>query len=177
MQIRKGTILILTILMAWGCRDDDGEFVFEMVFPDINFEIPAGLGTFSSYVFEIDDMPSNIDFYLSANSLDTADIKAINPTFARIQSLDPGVDFEYIREISIRVCPVGPEPCTAIDEVFFIDNFTLLEGDRIDLLPSLRNAKRDLAEENFKMEVVFIFNYITPYSALCRMDLNFQAVR
>ena len=175
--MKNSCIAVLLTCLLLGCRKDSGDFIFEMVYPDINFEIPAGLGTFSAYVFEVDEMNSNIDFYLSSNSLDTAAILAINPSFARIQALDPGVDFEYIREISMRICPVGPEPCTAIDEVFFIDNFTVLEGDRIDLLPSLRNAKSDLTAESFKLEVVFIFNYITPYAVPCRLDFNFQALR
>ena len=175
--MRNVVACLALILLGLGCGKDNRDFIFEMVYPDINFEIPAGLGTFTAHVFEVPEMQSNIDFYLSNNSLDTSEIVAINPVFARIQALDAGVNFEYIREISLRLCPTGPEPCTAIDEVFFIDNFTTLRGDRIDLVPSLRNAKRDLTEQEFKMEVVFVFNYITPYSVACRMDLNFEAVR
>jgi len=167
---------IAIILMTLSCREDSGEFIFEMPFQGIEFELPAGLSTFNSYVQEF-ELDSNIDFFLSSNSTDTASITAFNPAFARIQALDNGVDFEYIREISIRICPVGEAPCTLVDEVFFIDSFTPLFGDRIDLLPSLRNAKRDLVEDKFKMEIVFNLNFISPYAVNNRLDLRFDAVR
>ena len=174
--MRNWSILLFFIITLFSCREDSGEFIFDMPFQDVEFEIPAGLSTFSSHVYEL-EMETNIDFFLASNSTDTASILAFNPTFARITALDNGVDFEYIREVSIRICPVGNEPCTSIDEVFFIDSFNPLSGGRIDLLPSLRNAKRDLIEERFKLEVVFVFNFITPYSVLNRLDFGFEAVR
>ena len=175
--MKKAVFFLLLVMLAIGCRQDSGEFIFEMSFPDIRFEVPAGLSTFNSYVYEL-EMDSNIDLYLSSNAADTAAITAINPVFARITALDTGVDFEYIQEMSIRICPVGDEPCTSIDEVFYIDSFNPLSGGRIDFLPSLRNARRDLLEDRFKLEVVFVrFNYITPYSVLNSLELRFDAVQ
>ena len=174
--MKKFGFLIAIILMTLSCREDSGEFIFEMPFQNLEFELPAGLSTFSAYVQEF-ELDSNIDFFLASNSTDTTSIKAFNPAFARIQALDNGVDFEYIREISIRICPIGDDPCTLVDEVFFIDSFTPLFGDRIDLLPSLRNARRDLIQDKFKMEIVFQLNFISPYSVLNRLDLRFDAVR
>ena len=104
--------------MTLSCREDSGEFIFEMPFQNLEFELPAGLSTFNAYVQEF-ELDSNIDFFLASNSTDTTSIKAFNPAFARIQALDNGVDFEYIREISIRICPIGDDPCTLVDEVFY----------------------------------------------------------
>lgn len=174
--MQKFGFFIAILMVTLSCREDSGEFIFEMPFQGIEFDLPAGLSTFSSYVYEV-ELDSNIDFFLTSNSTDTSSIEAFNPSFGRIQALDNGVDFEYIREVSVRICPLGDEPCTLVDEVFFIDSFTPLFGDRIDLLPSLRNARRDLIQDRFKLEVVFVLNFISPYSVRNRLDLRFEAVR
>jgi hypothetical protein len=165
---------MLVLLIA--CNKDDRERLFEMTFPAIDFEIPAGLSPTLPRVFERDDQLTNIGFFLTENNLTEAQIDGILPAFARITALD-NLDYEFVQEVSVRICDAGSLQCTMADEVFYIDNLQGRAGDVIDLLPSLRNAKRHLIKENFKLEVVFFLRYSSPYSVRSRLDMRFDAVK
>jgi len=175
-----GAVLYLSIfgLLVSACRQDNGERVFEMVFPNITFEIPAGLNATFQQVFQIPLVPTNIDTYLAENGTDTALITAIAPFTATLTSLE-GVafDYDFVEGISIRICdPVKPA-CFDGDEVFYIDNLQGRGGQTIRLIPGLRNAKRDLIRRHFRMEAVFFFAYTTPYSVRSRLQMNFEALK
>ena len=175
--MKKYLTLITLVALFFACQTDNRERLFEMIYPNIAFELPAGLSSVTPWAFEQQSVNSNISFYLSENSTDTSAITAINPFSARITSLDSGFDFEFVEEVSIRICPEGRQPCTMADEVFYINNLRGRARQRIDLLPSLRNAKRSLSRSRFRLDVVFFFRYATPYSVSSRLDMSFEAVR
>ena len=174
-MIKRMIYLLLSAFLLFGCVKDNHIRLFDMVFPDIRFTIPAGLNSFLPRVFEVPVMNTNIDFYLDENNIQEEGLQAIRPFSARLSALD-NFDYDFVREISIRVCPVGNNPCTPADEVFYIDNIQRRAGDRVDLLPTLRNAKTMLTEELFKLEVLFLFDTTTPFSVESRLDLTFEAV-
>lgn len=178
MKLKKLFWLIacLPLLLA-GCRDEERTFLFEMTFPEITFEIPGGLNNFNSYIFALDELPTNIDFYLNSSGVDTAVITAINPVFARITALDTNVDFNYIREVAVRVCAANSGTCNDLDEVFYIDDFNVIRGGVIDLLPSLLDAREELLQEKVRLEIEFNFYTITPYPVNNRFELIFDAVQ
>jgi hypothetical protein len=41
----------------------------------------------------------------------------------------------------------------------------------------LRNARRDLVRQHFRMEAVFFFAYTTPYSVRSRLQMSFEALK
>ncbi|HMN88993.1 MAG TPA: hypothetical protein PKD70_00570 [Saprospiraceae bacterium] len=169
---------LLVLLLGTACVRDSRERLFELVYPDVRFEIPAGLVASLPWAFERRSMPTNIGFFLQQNKVDTAVISAISPVSARIISLD-GANFgyEFVEQVSVLICAEGPQPCTLADEVFYIDDLRGRARERIDLLPTLRNARRNLIQERFKVEVIFFFRTSTPYSVSCRMDMQFEALR
>ncbi len=170
----KYSIVFLLLLTAFACKQDTGVRLFEMVYPNTRFVIPAGLSAALPRVFE-DRVSSNIEFYLNENMVDSTQIKAINPFSATIRSLD-NEDYDYIREISVRACPDGPEPCTIADEIFYIDNIVNRAGSEVRLLPTLRNARKILLEPRFKLEILFFFAFTTPYSVDSQFDMVFEVV-
>ncbi len=165
-------------LMTVGCRKDGGERIFEMLFPNIVFEIPAGLNPNFQQVFELQVVPTSIDAYLSDFQTDTTLIRAILPLSARLTSLDGNAfGYGFMEAVSVRICdPVKPN-CFDGDEVFYIDDLRGRAGQEIRLIPGLRNARRDLIRRNFRLEVVFVFNSTTPYSVRSRLQMNFEAVK
>lgn len=165
----------MLLLMA-ACSKGERERLFEMTYPAIDFEIPAGLSASLPRVFERDDLSTNINVFLTENNLTEEQIGGILPSFARITALDNG-DYEFVQEVSVRICDAGSTQCTMADEVFYIDNLQGRAREVIDLLPSLRDAKRNLVKENFKLEVVFFLRYTTPFSVRSRLDMRFDAVR
>lgn len=168
---------ILGALMA-GCRKDSGERIFDMLFPNITFEIPAGLNANFQQVFELPSVPSNIDTYLNDFAVDTAMIRAILPVSARLSSLDGApFGYDFVEAISIRICDPAKSDCFDGEEVFYIDNLRGRGGQDIRLIPGLRNAKRDLVRQQFRLEVVFYFSYTTPFAVRSRLQLSFEALR
>jgi hypothetical protein len=170
-------VVVLFLLMT-GCRKDSGERIFEMLFPNITFEIPAGLNASFQQVFELPVVPSNIDAYLTEFSMDTAMIRAILPVSARLSSLDGApFGYDFVEAISIRICDPAKADCFDGEEVFYIDNLRGRAGQEIRLIPGLRNAKRDLIRQQFRLEVVFYFAYTTPFAVRSRLQLSFEALR
>jgi hypothetical protein len=169
---------LLLLILSAACVRDSRERLFELVYPDVRFEIPAGLVASLPWAFERRSMPTNIGFFLQQNKVDTAVISVISPVSARIISLD-GANFgyEFVEQVSVLICAEGPQPCTLADEVFYIDDLRGRARERIDLLPTLRNARRNLIQERFKVEVIFFFRTSTPYSVSSRMDMQFEALR
>ncbi|MDX1939120.1 MAG: hypothetical protein SFU99_01130 [Saprospiraceae bacterium] len=170
-------ICCVIILFLLSCRGDERERIFDMLYPNINFELPAGLSAAINWAYEIESVASNISFYLNENKVDTALIAGINPVSARITSLDGGFEYDFVEEISIRICNDGRTPCTPADEVFYIDDLRGRAKQTINLLPSLRNAEKSLTRNRFRLDVVFFFRYSTPYSVASRLDMTFEAVK
>jgi hypothetical protein len=172
----KCLIAGISILLAAACGKDQRERLFEMFFPNIDFEIPAGLSATLPRVFVLEELPTNIAFYLREHGTDTSVISAISPARARLFTLD-NLDYSFVEEISVRICPTTVPECTLADEVFYIDDLFGRAGRDIRLLPSLRNAKQVLSRNQFKLEVVFFFRFTTPYSVNSRLEMSFEAVR
>ncbi len=175
--MRKILTFFAAIMLLISCQKDNRERIFEMFYPNITFELPAGLNAAVPWAFEQESISSNIAAYLRENNADTAIIAGINAVSARITSLDSGFDYDFVEEVSIRICDEGRKICTPADEVFYIDDLRGRAGQTINLLPSLRNAKRHLTKGRFRLDVVFFFRYSTPYSVSSRLDMTFEAVK
>ena len=159
-----------------SCRGDNGVTLFEMVYPNITFDMPAGLAGNLPRAFSLDDLRTNFEAYIIENNIDTAFIDRIEPTAATLIALDD-VRFDFLSEISVRICDAGSATCTVRDEVFYIDNlFNDRPRSELRLLPSLINAKRQLTQRRFKLEVWFRFVGVSPSVIPIRLDMQFNAV-
>ncbi len=174
----KNTLYFFTaVFILTACQKDNRERLFELFYPNILFELPAGLSSAVPWALERESLATNIAAYLKDNNADTAIITGINPVSARISSLETAFNYDFVEEVSVRICEEGRKPCTPADEVFYINNLRGRARQSIDLLPSLRNAKRNLTKGRFRLEVVFFFRYATPYSVSSRLDMAFEAVK
>lgn len=168
--------LFVLMLLGAGCRKDGRERLFEMPYPNFDFEVPAGFSPTRTLVFLFDNVNTNFDFFAQQNSADTSAIYAISPYAARITSLD-NQSYYFTEQVSVRICPDDGQECSFADEVFYVDNLQGRADNDIQLLPSLRNVKPLLSGKRFRMEVVFFLNDFTPYSVSSRLDMSFEAVR
>jgi hypothetical protein len=167
---------LLTVLLAFGCRQDQGERLFLLSYLPQEFVIPAGYSPFQTLVFSYENLPTNYQLFLSQSIVSDADVLAIVPNFATITSLD-NLDFGFLNAVSVRVCPVGSERCTEADEVFFLTDLYRRRLDRLNLNPGLRNVRTLMSGVRYKMEVVFFPGETTPYNVTCRFDYGFEARR
>lgn len=166
---------LICLLLTAACRKERRERLFEMTYPNIEFQLPAGLSQFQARVFSFPSVPTDISTYLQQFSTDTSAIFAINPFYARIIN-DNNVDFDFLQEVSVRACPVGTE-CSAFDEVFYLDDLRNRRLQRLDLLPTLRNVKGLFSGPAYRLDVVFFLSEISPFSLDCRLEMGFEAVR
>lgn len=174
--MKKLGVLLLVVTLFLGCRKDRGERVFEMLYPNFTFSLPSGLSPFTAPTFAFNNEATSIDLYLQQNNTDTSAISAINPFSAQITALN-NTAFDFLDEISVRICPAGVVECDAFDEAFYLDNMRNRTYTRIELLPSLRNFKPLLSGKAYRVEVVFKMNDFTPVTIDCKFDMSFEAIR
>lgn len=166
---------LLSILLLAACRKDRRTPLFELPYPNFRFTINAGENPFLPGSYATRGVATNINFFLNQNNLDTAVISEISASAATLRSLD-GFDYAFLEGVSVRICPDGTAPCIPADEVFYIDQLQRYpEDDRIELLPGLRNVKRVLTRESYRLEVVIFFAYSPPFNYETQLDMTFRA--
>ena len=174
----KRTLLLFAILslLLGACRKDNRERLFEIVYPDLRFSIPAGTGGLNTWVYTVPDFQTNIDFYLNQNGIQAEMIEGILPSRARITSLD-GFDLDFLNWIIIRICPEEEDRCVDFYEVFYIDRLYRQASEVVDLLPGLRNAKPQLLKQRVRLEIIFFVQDTSPYPIEGRLEMIFDAVK
>lgn len=168
-------LLSILLLLSIACRKDRAEQIFEMTYPNFEFQFPAGLSQFQARVFAFPVVATDINNYLQQFSTDTSAIAAVRPLYATIRN-DNNLDFDFLEEVSVRICTPGTE-CSPFDEAFYLDNLRNRSLSRLQLLPTLRNMKPILSEQSFRLEIVFFLSEISPFSLDCRLEMGFEAVR
>lgn len=170
-------LLIIASLLLFACRKDNRVRLFEIAYPNTFFDLPAGMSYVLPRVFEVPAVRSNYNVFLNSSGFADEMVQVVSPLSATITSLDPGLRYDFLREVSVRICPIGSEPCTPADEVFYIDRIQRIANDRIQLLPTLRNVKSYISEEFFKLEVVFFLETTSPYYVESKLDMVFEATQ
>ena len=175
--MKKLYVALLAILLAAACTKDNRKPLFEMFYPNFEMFIPAGQSYTLPFTLAKRGINTNIDFYLQENGVDTAVITEIAPISARITSVE-GFNYDFLHSISIRLCPDTDTPCREADEVFYIDRLQIdRPGSRIDLLPGLRNVRRDLIRQKYRLEVLFFLAFPPSLNYDTRLDMTFRALQ
>jgi hypothetical protein len=178
MRIMKQLIyLLFAVLIFATCRRDNRQPLFDLAYPNFRFTIEAGQNPILPGAYTVRGVATNIGFFLNQNNTDTSAISEISAYSATLRCLD-GFDYVFLDGISVRICEDDTENCTPADEVFYIDQLQRYpEDDRIDLLPGLRNAKRDLSRESIRLEIVVFFAFSPPANYASQLDMVFRAYR
>lgn len=175
--LRRMIIWGMLVLLLSTCRQDNRQTLFEMIYPNIVFEMPAGLTGSLPRVFEQNGLRTNFRAYLNEFNVDTALITGIEPISATLAALTDE-RFDFLREVSIRICDAESASCNVAEEVFYLDNIQNQRvGSELRLLPTLINAERVLTQERFKLEVWFYFFGVSPSTIPIKLDLRFDAVQ
>ena len=102
--MRKLFITGLIAGLFMGCGKDSPERLFQMFYPNIRFEIPAGLPSGAiPWALVVDNQLTQYDFYLQQNNVENEEVQAINAASATLTALD-NFDFDFIFAISVRIC-------------------------------------------------------------------------
>lgn len=168
--------ILSAVMLITACRGDRGEALFTLEYAPLTFALEPGLLPRTAWVVEFPSIPSNYDFFLQQSGHADTEVNAVGAGIGRLTSLD-NVDFDFVSEISVRICDVGSPRCAEFDEVYYIDDLYGRRLSSINLQPGLRNLKSTLQKGRFKMELVFVFGDITPFRVDCRFDYSFVALQ
>ncbi len=175
--MKKVFLLLFVIVSILSCSRENRERVFEVVYPNILFNLPAGLSGITPWGFAKAEVSSNFFSLVKANNTDTSVIAGVLPYSARIASLD-GFDYDFVEGVSVLMCSTTKSQCSLIsDEVFYIDDLRGRAKEQIELLPTQKNVEKLLSEGQFRLEVVFYFRNSTPYLVESRLDMVLEAVK
>ncbi|MFN7119050.1 MAG: hypothetical protein ACK4TA_19790 [Saprospiraceae bacterium] len=175
--MKKYVFLIIIIYSFTSCSRESRERLFEVVYPNIQFNLPAGLTGSTPWGFARSSVSSNFNNLVKTYNTDTAVIAGVFPFSARITSLD-GFDYDFVEGVSVLMCSTSKAQCSLIsDEVFYIDDLRGRAREQIELLPTEKNLEKLLSEGQFRLEVVFYFRQTTPYLVESRLDLVLEAAK
>jgi len=158
-----------------SCRGDRRVVLFRLYYPTIRIQIPAGLSGILPRVYVLDPVATQIRNFLPAG-LDTALISRIEPERARLISLDEGLPFYWLREISVRICQPGAVSCQAVEEMFYQNDLAQRRPAlEIDMFPTLVNARKQMVRNTFRLELWLYMQDVTPREIPARLEMEFAA--
>jgi hypothetical protein len=178
--MRKIALFSLLTLLLFTCKRDKREFLFEILVPNVTFEIPAGLSGGLPRVFALNNLSSSVVALAKNAGIDTSTITEIRARAATLQAYNTNANYDFLREIVIRVCRNNSAECRATDEAFNMVYFDERRiGDRINMNPSLPNLRRTLLRDQYKLEILFYIKpgAVSPTAIPTRLDMVFEAVR
>jgi len=169
-MFRKYFLWLLPVLLLSNCQKEEA-FLFEIPYV-LDFNIPAGLSTFDTHIFEFTNIPTRINNVLTNQNLDAAEIQRINARVGRFSTLFPGQSYNFIREVVVEV--FNPQnPTTAVREIFFRDRILPNTGDELFIDASLPDVKEFLLEDFFNIRIELRLQNISPTLVETRFEFSF----
>ena len=170
--MKRISLIILTTLLLLQCRNDEGEFLFEMDYPNIRATLNLTLGLSTGYVRSIGPLNTNLDGLLSAAATPKEDVSIIQSASATITSID-GFDLDFIDELRLVLCAPGENQNCSI-EMFHLDNIPFSVDRSIRLQPGITNLKEFLInQDDFSVELELTRLRDFPIERDLRLRLDF----
>lgn len=163
------------LLLLFGCPQDRGETLFEIIYDPIDFTLLPGQPSFEAFVVARPNLPTRFLSTLQSSNVSLDELSEVSGLFARITSLS-GEDFSQLRGIDLRVCPVSERNCTPFDVLFSVDDLFRRRDLRINLNPGLRNFLEVFNQEFVRLEIVFTSGQTTTQSIDCRLEWGIRGV-
>ena len=137
-----------------------------------DFEIPAGLNTFDTHVFTLNNIPTNKDAFFSANGIEETDITEIAPVEGELRVSFGQEELFFVREVVVEIFttdnPTGKE-------IYFREQVPFNTGQSILLIPSLPKVTDILTEDRFSVRVELLLRDIPPSFTEARLNMVFRA--
>lgn len=170
--MKKIGFLALVSLFFWRCGDDGNLVGFELTYVQ-DFQIFAGLNTFQTHVFNLEQIRSEYEAFLGASDFSDSDVIRIIPKLFRLTSISGNIPFSDLERVRIFI--VKPDGSFE-SEVAFLEPVPLSAGFELDLAPTLANVEEHIREERFNILVKLDFRTTNLQSIDARLNFTFQAV-
>ena len=170
-------LLLSFICLIAGCRGDlQGDRLFEVQYPVLNFPIPAGQVAFRSYTVQQNNLPTQFARAMADAGVDADDVDLVGGLRARVVS-QTGDDFGEFDRIELRVCAVDQTVCEpGLSLLFSVDDLFRRRQLTVNLNPGLRNFRELFLNERMNVELVFFANNVTTVALDARLEWSVQAI-
>ena len=158
----------LLLLGLFSCKKDELGPGFEMPYV-AEFNIPPGINAFDTHYFYIDNLSSRYTSLLDQQGLTDEQVKSINTQQSGLYGIFGDENLGFISEASLRVF----DERTPNDwvEIAYRQPTPLEPGSRLDLIPSLVDAKKYFSESRFSLVVVLRLRNTTSMEVRLRLNL------
>lgn len=146
-------LLLLLPLLFSNCKKEENPTLFDIPLPNIDFEIPPTASSFEVHYFNINNVVTNKEGLFSANNISESDAVAIVPKTGSLRSITNNIDFEFIEQMSIRICDEDDLSQNCGTEIFWRQPVPNNVGSILDLVPSDIDIKQYLLQEKVNIQV------------------------
>jgi len=180
-NIKRFGVLILMgiVLFSSACRKEQRDVLFEMTYPNLEFEVIPGISGSQALVFSYPAIDTKINSFLTQNNATLEDIGSIQPLRARIETTD-GRSLYFLQRAEIRVCNTDSSDCQPLfDQAFDASDLNGSVSTSLDLIPGLKARTDLLTSDYFKLEIILYLNIgtVTPYNVKGRANVTFAALK
>ena len=171
-RISSGFFLALLLLAFLGCKKDEVTPGFDMIYQQ-EFSIPPGVGPFVTHHFYLKNLFTRYEALLMQAGKTDAEIVGILPVQAAIEGVFGDANFNIVEEAILRIYQEN-DPNGYI-EVAYRFPTPIDPSNRLDLIPSLADAKRIMSEDRFSIDLLLRLRNTTSEDIPVRLSLQFKA--
>lgn len=157
-------------ILCFRCKEDE-RILFDFYYQQ-DLTLPAGLSFLQTHYFQFNDIQSNFANLLKAKGYTKSDIKKISPGSGFMLALNPGVNLDFIQEVSIMISSTNQFS----KEVLYSVQVPLNAGGRIDLAGTLADAFDVLSQDRFNLRIGIKLRANCPETFDSRFTLKFLAL-
>lgn len=175
--MKKLSILILACLPFFACNEDDFQGQFILPIRNLTFNVDPTIQPPLTYYIPIENVQTNLLNLLAANDMSLSELEVIVPRTAVLTVPFQEAKIDFIRAMSIRLCPLDDNQQNCGQEAFWQTNipfettgFSLgLNGSSVsDLDKVLRN---EVINVQIKLEEL----YAQPVTSFTiNVDMEFE---
>lgn len=182
-QMRILPFVFVLLLLATGCKDDGPEIRLRMPIRPLDITFDAGLSTFDSHYYTLLDVPTNFDSLAAGANLSAATISAVRPREAQLIGVFNNVDYEFIREISIRICSqeerdqlAAGQAIECVREIFWRNPVPEGVGTSLGLVPNENDLQEIMTapRATYQIKLVSPLRYSTTQFVESRLIMEFN---
>ncbi len=170
--MRTQVVWLALFFVFSQCKKDHIGPGFDLIYQR-DFLLAPGLGPFVTHHFYFRDIPTRFQTLLRENGKTEADIQAVITRQASLVGIFGDADFSVVEEASLRVFTES-DPKGLIEAAYRFPT-PIDRSNVLDLIPSLANTKRVMANERFSIDLALRLRRNTTDETPVRLSLTLRA--
>lgn len=173
--MRNLSLLLLVSLAFFSCKDDEPSLLTIPIY-NLSFTVDPTVQPPLTFYLPINNVQTNTLNMLDGRGIDTSEVKAIVPKNATLSVVFADAKLDFIRDISIRLCPLGDDKENCGREAFWREDIPFnteydlgLNGSNVDDLSEI------LFQEEINVQVKLEELYSPPSGTFnINLDMEFE---